>query len=292
MTLVSIIVPTYNRKEVLMKTIHSIQEQSCSTWELIIMDDGSTDGTAEMIGAMPDDRITIVSKPHSGNITDLRLQGIPLAKGDYVAFLDSDDLWLPSKLEFQINLLSNYPDAGFTFCNGYHFGEEDSLPRNCISFFHGKVFLPMLRDQEFIFFVPALLFKKSIVSEISNLSPWPVQTDIDFFLRMAFVSNGIFSNERLVKIRKHAASDSQQSVTKAPLEYLAMVKHYYSLHMITDQLFEQLMARELYKLGSIYLRMGDLERSLDCFKNAWKKNIFSVRYIARLTQVWLNTIMA
>lgn len=112
--LVSIILPTYNRAPLLSEAIASVQAQSCGEWELIVVDDGSTDGT---LGVLPDDvRVKVAPRTHSGNIAALRNAGLEVAIGDYIGFLDSDDRWHPRKLDLQISRLERSPDAGW--CHG------------------------------------------------------------------------------------------------------------------------------------------------------------------------------
>ena len=94
--LVSIILPTYNRRALLQEAIASIQTQTWTAWELIVVDDGSTDGTPEHVP--PDSRIHLVARPHTGNVAALRNVGLERARGDMIAFQDSDDLWPPGRL--------------------------------------------------------------------------------------------------------------------------------------------------------------------------------------------------
>lgn len=102
---VSVIVPTYNRADLISKTIESILNQTYKNFELIIVDDGSTDNTEEVIRKFKDSRIKYTKTDHSGGIPARpRNIGIKKAKGEYIAFLDSDDMWLPEKLEKQIKV--------------------------------------------------------------------------------------------------------------------------------------------------------------------------------------------
>ena len=111
--LVSIIVPCYNAEQYIDDCINSIIQQSYSRWELILIDDCSTDSTFEKINSFcrKDERIKIMrTKAPSGGPSHPRNLGLSMVRGDFVAFLDSDDMWLPTKLEEQIEfaLLNNY----------------------------------------------------------------------------------------------------------------------------------------------------------------------------------------
>ena len=98
MPTVSIIIPTYNRQSLVQETIDSVLRQSLSDWELIVIDDGSTDETGAVLTERYGTSIRYVYQQNQGE-SAARNYGISLAQGKYVAFLDSDDLWLPNKLQ-------------------------------------------------------------------------------------------------------------------------------------------------------------------------------------------------
>ena len=100
--LVTVVIPTYNRVALDQEAIASVIAQTYRNWELIVVDDGSDDGTSEAIHAMNDPRIKLIAEPHVGNIALLRNIGVNEGSGDWLAFLDSDDIWIPRKLEIQL----------------------------------------------------------------------------------------------------------------------------------------------------------------------------------------------
>ena len=101
---ISVIVPTYNRADFVGETIESILNQTYKYFELIIIDDGSTDNTEEVIGKFKDSRIKYIKTDNWGGPARPRNTGIKKAKGEYIAFCDDDDIWLPKKLEKQIRV--------------------------------------------------------------------------------------------------------------------------------------------------------------------------------------------
>ncbi len=101
--LVSIVLPTYNRIRTLERAVNSVLHQSYSNFELIIVDDGSTDGTHDLVASFNDPRIRFVPLERNRGVSHARNTGIGLATGDYIAFQDSDDEWLAGKLEQQVN---------------------------------------------------------------------------------------------------------------------------------------------------------------------------------------------
>lgn len=112
MELVSIIMPAYNCADFIAESIRSVLAQTYTNWELLIVDDCSTDNTAEVIASFEDPRIHYIQNDHNIGTALTRNKALLKAKGRYIAFLDSDDLWLPTKLERQI---------AFMLQNGYAF---------------------------------------------------------------------------------------------------------------------------------------------------------------------------
>ncbi len=115
--LVSIITPTFNSQDFLAQTIDSILDQSYKNWELILIDDASTDNTVNLIKdyISKHSNISLIQNNTNQGAGVSRNKGINAAKGDFIAFLDADDLWLPNKLEVQINLmLKNNLDVCFS----------------------------------------------------------------------------------------------------------------------------------------------------------------------------------
>jgi glycosyltransferase involved in cell wall biosynthesis len=112
--LVSIILPTYNRARWIGDAVESIQCQTWTRWELLIIDDGSTDDTWARVPNDP--RIRFVRRPHTGNVGAVRQAGLLLASGAYVAFQDSDDRWLSERLTAQVRRLERSPASGW--CHG------------------------------------------------------------------------------------------------------------------------------------------------------------------------------
>src|SRR5210317_1951921 len=107
--LVSVIIPTYNRGWILAEAIDSVLAQDFKDYELIVVDDGSTDNTREILGRYGRD-IVVLAQSNQG-VSAARNRGIAACTGKFVAFLDSDDLWLPQKLSRQVNFFNSNTDA-------------------------------------------------------------------------------------------------------------------------------------------------------------------------------------
>jgi GT2 family glycosyltransferase len=110
---VSVIVPTFNRAYCLRQTLNSLRRQTYGNWEALVIDDGSTDDTAALVAAIQrEDGRVVYRHQRNGGVSSARNAGLRLADGEWIAFLDSDDAWLPWKLEVQIACLERLPEVG------------------------------------------------------------------------------------------------------------------------------------------------------------------------------------
>lgn len=132
--LVSIVVPFCNSAKFLRETLDSVLAQTFENWELVLMDDGSADGStqiAQEYAAQYPNKIRYYDHPGHANFRAARTRniGARLARGEFLAFLDSDDIWLPNKLEDQVKLLREYPEVGLVFAPSlywYDWNDKDS----------------------------------------------------------------------------------------------------------------------------------------------------------------------
>ena len=111
---VSVIIPAYNSMTYLPATIENVLEQTFTDFEVLVVDDGSSDRTAAWVAQIRDRRVRLISQPNQG-ASGARNTGITQAKGEYLAFLDADDLWHPTKLEKQVRCLDNHPEVGLVY---------------------------------------------------------------------------------------------------------------------------------------------------------------------------------
>jgi len=109
MPLVSVIIPTYNRPGLVAEAVVSVLAQTFRDFELLVVDDGSTDGTAETLAAFAG-QVTVLRHPDRRGVSAARNTGVAAAQGEWLAFLDSDDLWLPEKLDRQMAFLKAHPE--------------------------------------------------------------------------------------------------------------------------------------------------------------------------------------
>ena len=127
---ISIIVPVYNAEKFIKETIRSVLSQTKQEWELLLVDDCSTDSSASIIESFDDDRIRLIKMEDNLGAYAARNRGVKEAEGRYIAFLDADDLWEPEKLEHEYAFMTER-NAGFVF-TGYEFADENGVGKGSI----------------------------------------------------------------------------------------------------------------------------------------------------------------
>lgn len=197
---VSIILPTYNREHMVGKAIESVLKQSYTDFELIIIDDGSTDKAEQVIASYNDKRIRYYRMQENGGQSKARNRGMQMAKYDYLAFEDSDDLWRPEKLEVQMNAMKKADlDVGIIYHKfQYDLGEEHSiiLPDQHIPLENksGDIYKQLLKDN--LVGMPTILIKKECIKEVGGMDEsLRCLEDYDFVLRIAKRYKAIFLDE-------------------------------------------------------------------------------------------------
>jgi len=124
--LVSVIIPTYNRAHLIGDSIRSVLGQTFTDLELIVVDDGSTDDTETIVMSFSDTRLRYICQPNRGR-SNARNHALSLATGKYIAFLDSDDLYLPDKIQKQVNYLRSHPGTGMVYTSAHCIDEQGEM---------------------------------------------------------------------------------------------------------------------------------------------------------------------
>ena len=180
---ISVVITTYNRKELVERAIRSVLNQSLPPFEIIVIDDGSTDGTENFIREkFP--MVKYILQNNSG-ISSARNRGISIASGDWIAFLDSDDEWLRKKNEVQINMLKQNPDFNICYTNEIWIRNGKRVNQRKIhTKYGGDIFekcLPLC-----IISPSSVMIKKEIFKEYGTFDPdLPVCEDYDLWLRFS-----------------------------------------------------------------------------------------------------------
>lgn len=254
--LVSVILPTYQRAHLISESIESVCRQTYSNWELIVVDDGSTDNTSEVVNSYSkkDKRIKYLKKQQNRGVASARNIGIGEAAGEYIAFIDSDDLWVESKLEKQAKLMNEISDCmlisgDISYSDGKTFFTKHPLPEE-INF--KSLFIRNFIATSTVILRREILGKIGLFSEnLRNCS------DYEMWLRIAFCSRIKVTPEIFACYRSQSDSltidriSYLKSLIKIKSEYLRKRKvllkwgekyncyHRYRLALIKWQLLKQ-----------------------------------------------------
>lgn len=128
--MISIVIPLYNKERSIGKTIRTVLNQSCQDYEVVIVNDGSTDGSVEVVKSFSDSRIRLVNQPNAG-VSAARNRGVEESRGEIIAFLDADDEWDVDYLCVMSDLVKAYPHCG-VFASNYKFRQPDGSQKSTI----------------------------------------------------------------------------------------------------------------------------------------------------------------
>lgn len=273
--MISIIIPTYNRRHFLQEAIDSVLAQKAFQqkkydFEIIIVDDGSSDGTRELIEKI-DGPIRYFYQPHQG-VSRARNFGLEMAKGEFIAFLDSDDLWLPDKIKLQMNVMETFPQLmGCTTEEIWWRRGRRVNPKKKHKKYSGWIFpyaLPLC-----ILSLSASLFRRQVFDEIGLFDEnLPVCEDYDFCLRYSLrYPLHLIDRPLIIKRGGHEDQLSHQFWGMDRYRIQALLK-LFSLNLTAEQ--ANLVRQEIWRKAKIlrdgFLKRGNLEAA-NYYQNLMEK---------------------
>ncbi len=195
--MVSIIVPVYNAANYIEKTIEMVSRQTYKDWELILVDDASTDGSADVIDRIIDKqgkRIRLIRKEQNAGAASARNTGIDAALGRYIAFLDADDVWNENKLEKQIAFMDR-TGAAFSF-HAYEFGDENANPTGKVVHVPPTLNFKKALSRTVIFTTTVMFDTEKIDMEIIHMPQVPSEDTATWWriLKSGIVAYGLDDN--------------------------------------------------------------------------------------------------
>lgn len=230
--LVSVIIPTYDFARFLPETIESVRDQTYTNVEMLVIDDGSTDETPDVLGELEGPDLKWRRTPNRG-VSAARNLALSLSEGEYVAFLDADDRWLQEKLDRQIAVLESEPDVGFVFSDFARFDRHGRFDPTQFELIPGIEALPtrpaasddglVLEGDPFVEFLSLELtpiYPSTLVvrGDLARSLEFPedigLSQDLHYFLQLYECSRPAFVPEPLVEIRRHENNLSGANVEK------------------------------------------------------------------------------
>ena len=214
MPAVTVIIPTYNSARFLLGAIRSVQRQSISDWELIIVDDRSTDGSGDLIAhEVRDSRIRVIRQSNQGDAA-ARNTGIRASKSPCVAFLDADDLWKPDKLKRQLLVMSDRPDVAVVYC-GIEVetlsSEGQATSRRVVEppeILENSLYEELLIHNVITGSHSSVMIRRDVIDQEGLFDERFRISDIDLWIRLSLRHSFFGILEPLVVIRKHGENSS------------------------------------------------------------------------------------
>jgi glycosyltransferase involved in cell wall biosynthesis len=196
--LVSVIIPTYNRAHLLARCIQSVLHQSYNNIEIIVVDDGSIDATEFVVSSFSQKNLRYIKKTDNQGPAAARNIGIMNAKGDFIAFNDSDDIWLPDKLEKEMNMFRK--GIGVVYCRLQRNINQTKLlfPNPHIKHLEGNIFHDLAKNC--FVSTPTVVIRSDCIRKIGLFDEdLPIGEDWDLFIRLAREYDFAFCDEILVE---------------------------------------------------------------------------------------------
>lgn len=226
MPIISVIIPAYNVESTIAQTIDSVLKQTFNDFEVIVIDDGSTDRTVEIVRAINDPRISIFSY-RNGGLPVARNRGIGRAKGEYLAFLDADDLWTVDKLAKQHAALVANPEAGVAYSQTCYIDRQGKFLYNCHPIaFAGNV-LEQLLLTNFLSNGSNPLIRRRAIEAVGEFDPnLKSSEDWDYYLRLAAKYTFVVVPEYQILYRQGASNMSRNVETMKQTGYIVLNRAY------------------------------------------------------------------
>jgi glycosyltransferase involved in cell wall biosynthesis len=248
----SIVVPLYNKASYICRAIDSILSQGFTDYEIIVVNDGSTDGGAELVHQKYGDQVTLIHQSNQG-VSVARNRGIAQASQPYIAFLDADDFWHPQYLEFVSSIIKKHPNIGLIGCH-YDPNTVDIAPE--LRFVEiQRYFQKAIRNT--LFFTSATVLKKTFFDQNPGFDPQiKLGEDLDVWFRAAlFFGNGIYIQNTLVY---YELGDSTQATKRSYLLSETLLPkilspNYVPSHLGSDSL--DLIDFETFKFKWVYFNL-------------------------------------
>ena len=279
--MVSVIIPTYNRANLLPRSIESVLNQTYKNIELIIVDDKSTDNSLSIIKKYlkKDGRVKLIqhNKNYGGSIA--RNTGIKNSKGKYIAFQDSDDEWLPNKLELQIQELLENKKIDVVSCGVIYHNQDSKIVGQFIPSKKGNNLFEKMIVKEIVPGTQSVLIKKSCLEKVGGFDVTPANQDYILYIKLAkekyFFS---FIDKPLVNVylqKKSITSNLEGRIT-GRFNIINKIKKY----KLDEELSNISISSHLFRIGIYYLLKEDRKNTLKSFKESFylnknlKKGIF------------------
>jgi len=258
---VSVIIPTYNRAAMLREAIESVRQQTVKDVEVLVVDDGSTDETPRVVQEFGD--FVTYLRQDNGGVAAARNRGIQAAHGHYIAFLDSDDLWLPHKLERQIDYLRDHPEIGLLYARMWSYDVEKPSERRLDPYVVATNFTELLNGPNAVT-TSTVVVRRECLETVGVFNPAiRAAEDHELWLRIARRFAIGFLDEPLAEYRRHSKSINNDltSLYEGYRVLYEIILQRYRQELRNPRAAERQLAKFEYLCGTSALKRGEARRA-------------------------------
>jgi glycosyltransferase involved in cell wall biosynthesis len=256
LSLVSVIIPTHQRAHLIRKSIQSVLDQSYNNIEIIVVDDCSSDNTAEVVNAIHAPHIRYLRHDANKGASAARNTGIKNAKGNYIAFQDSDDLWLPGKLERQMHLIEYAPsDVGIVYSCFKRItqGKEELIPYSWVNKRDGDIHDELLKGS--FIGLPTILVRKQCFEILGGFDEaLPRLQDWELVLRFSKHYRFLYIDDPLL-----VASSTPNSISENKTSRVVALKHILDKHRESFKKHPLILANYYYSIAEFLCTSKQIE---------------------------------
>jgi len=286
----SVVMPVYNHAAYVGAAIESVRAQTFRDWELVVVDDGSTDGSGAIVDgyAVQDPRIVVIHQANGGEGA-ARNRALAAARAPWLAFLDSDDLWYPETLQHYADFIAAHPEATFLYGRRHRLNDDGSVEKPPGEFQDRVTGAPELFGRMHLSCL-CVCFRKELAERVGGYDPrLRTGTDYDLYLRLSrhtrFWPIGCATGLR----RRHGANISQCSgrtrMTEAEL-LERFVNEFGGRQMLPPALIARRLSRVYFTAGREFLREGNIGQAVEALTGAKRYRpglrIHALQWLARM----------
>lgn len=311
----SVVIPAYNNGAFILEAINTVLAQTVQPTEIIVVDDGSTDNTEEVVRSIVDSRLQYHHQQNSG-VSTARNLGIELATGTYISFLDADDRWRPNTLQVQLQLLESSPDLICCFGNFVRFQNDTGevlpdqftyypelagVPTKALngvsgSVIEGNAFAEIIAFGDFPAFTQTMMFRADMISDVRFDHRLIRCQDADFALRVFMRGKVAYTQEILAEVRRHD-SNATLNVGMMPVHKLRALLCVREDPKVANNatLLERRIGRAYFDAANALMRLGERGESMTYWGAALRSQESIFRKLtgsARLIRLALNMALS
>lgn len=277
---VSVVIPFYNGKEFIAQAINGILRQTYTDYEIIVMDDGSSDDSKKALECF-DGKIRYFYQQNKG-ISSARNRAIKEAKGEYIALLDQDDIWYPEKLQKQVELMEKNKNLGLIYGDCHYINEKGEIISRVFErqkYYSGRIFKDLIMGN--FIPIPTVLIRKSALDKVGLfLENYTFAEEYELFIRISKDYDVGFINEPLAGYRIHGGNLSKNTGESLKEDIAVkedILKKYSADIKPVENKLKKELARIYYNLGRFYQKKRRRALAKEYLSKSIKTYVYSYK---------------